>query len=105
MSRVALSVENHVLCTMALSRKLLPEVYNHKLTTLAAYLKIRADNAHRALGDVHVTVQLWNHLYTKVSDRTGIKRPNAALLMAINKKPKCAIDKYLEKVQLNGFLH
>jgi DNA polymerase-3 subunit epsilon len=102
MERAGLSIENHFLCTMVLSRKLIPDAYNHKLTTLASHLNIKSTKAHRALSDVHMTAKLWQHINTKVIDRTGIKKPDLALLTAISKKPKSAIEKYFERIRKAG---
>lgn len=40
-----------ILCSSLLSRKLIPEVSNHKLQTLVGHLKINGGSAHRALDD------------------------------------------------------
>ena len=98
MERVNLTIDNHMLCTMILARKLIQDAYNHKLTTLAYHLNIKATKAHRALSDVEVTAKLWGHLYTKVSVKSGIKKPEVPIFMAISKKPKSVIDKYFEKI-------
>ncbi|HLE11355.1 MAG: hypothetical protein A2451_12370 [Bdellovibrionales bacterium RIFOXYC2_FULL_39_8] len=98
MARVGLTMNNPVLCTMILSRKLIPQAYNHKLSTLASHLNINATNAHRALADVKVTAKLWSHLYSQISTRAGIERPALSMLTAISKKPKHMIPKYFEKI-------
>ncbi|MBF0205646.1 MAG: 3'-5' exonuclease [Oligoflexia bacterium] len=98
MERVNIKIENPFFCTMLLSRKLIPDASDHKLTTLARHLKIKSEQAHRALSDVVVTAKLWNHLYAKVADRTGIKKPNVNIIMAVSKKPKSALEKYFEKI-------
>lgn len=47
--------DNDVVDTLVLSRKYLPEMSNHKLTTLSKSLKIEHENAHRADADVLAT--------------------------------------------------
>ncbi|MCL2084657.1 MAG: 3'-5' exonuclease [Oscillospiraceae bacterium] len=44
-------------CTLALARRLLPELENHKLGTVAARLGIQNSSAHRALGDAMTTAK------------------------------------------------
>lgn len=47
--------DNELLDTLALARKYMPEMSNHKLTTLSKNLKIEHENAHRADSDVFAT--------------------------------------------------
>ncbi len=47
--------DNELLDTLALARKYMPEMSNHKLTTLSKALKIEHENAHRADSDVFAT--------------------------------------------------
>ena len=46
------------LCTLALARKYLPKLPNHKLGTVAAHLRIKNESAHRALGDAMTTAKV-----------------------------------------------
>ncbi|MFH0886830.1 MAG: exonuclease domain-containing protein [bacterium] len=52
-------INNHNLCTVRLSRVLLPHLENHKLHTLASYFHINVENRHRAMGDAELTLQSW----------------------------------------------
>lgn len=52
-------IENQLICTLKLSRFLLPNLTNHKLHTVAGYFGINALNQHRALGDVETTYNIW----------------------------------------------
>jgi DNA polymerase III epsilon subunit family exonuclease len=56
---IAKELKNPLLCTLKVSRKLLPGLQNHKLATVAGYYKIPALHAHRAAADVEITYQLW----------------------------------------------
>jgi DNA polymerase III epsilon subunit family exonuclease len=64
-----LRLANPHLCTVKLSRKLLPDLENHKLHTVAEYFSIPISNRHRAAGDALATaevfLQMLEHLQEK----------------------------------------
>lgn len=93
MERANIFINNPVMCTLLLSRRLIPNVYNYKLSTLAEHLNIDATRAHRALSDVQVTAKLWSYLYTQVGQLSGIKQPDFSLLTAISKRPLAVIER------------
>ncbi|MGB7068175.1 MAG: exonuclease domain-containing protein [Pyrinomonadaceae bacterium] len=55
-------VANPCLCTVQLSRKLLPHIQNHKLKTVAEYYSIPLVNHHRASDDARATVGIFLNL-------------------------------------------
>lgn len=55
-------VANPSLCTVQLSRKLLPHIENHRLHTVAGYYSINIENRHRAAGDAHATAKIFINL-------------------------------------------
>lgn len=55
-------IGNPSLCTVHLSRKLLPLVENHKLKTLANYFSVELINHHRAGPDAKATAEVFVHL-------------------------------------------
>ena len=59
-------VANPCLCTVQLSRKLLPDVVNHKLKTLAEHYSISLINHHRASPDALATAQVFLNLLTEM---------------------------------------
>jgi len=99
MARANLDIENEILCTMLLSRRLIPDVYDYKLGTLAEYLDVKIGRAHRAIDDALATAKLWNHLHGIVSNSLGIKKVESNILKSITKKPKKAVPVYLEKIK------
>lgn len=101
MRRARIKIDNPILCTMLLSRRLIPDAYNYKLGTLAKHLNFKIKNAHRALDDVNATARIWEHLYQTVSEKTGIKQPDSQVFATISKKSKNSVNKYFEKVRLN----
>jgi DNA polymerase III epsilon subunit family exonuclease len=60
---------NPCLCTVQLSRKLLPNIENHKLKTLAAHYAIDLVNHHRAAADAYATAHVFVNLLAKLAHR------------------------------------
>lgn len=54
-------IQNPILCTVALGRKLIFGVPNYKLDSLLAHLNIVCESRHRALGDAVATAKLLQH--------------------------------------------
>lgn len=71
-------VWNPSLCTVQLSRRLLPDIENHKLVTVASYFSIELLNHHRAGDDAkataHIFVNLLNDLRTRGINDVGAAR-------------------------------
>lgn len=63
---------NPCLCTVRLSRKLLPDVENHKLKTLAAHYSLDLVNHHRAAADAHATAHIFVNLLERL-DHHGVR--------------------------------
>jgi len=59
-------------CTLRTSRFLYPGLTSHKLRSMAEHFGIPAQNAHRALGDVETTFQLWLKLIPELREKKGI---------------------------------
>ena len=55
--------------TLALSRKIFPNLKKHKLGKIAEYLKIKVEVAHRALDDVDTTVKVFNEMMKILKER------------------------------------
>jgi DNA polymerase III subunit alpha, Gram-positive type len=62
-------IANPCLCTVQLSRKLLPDILNHKLKTVAEHYDIDLTNHHRASADAFATAHIFVNLLSKLSDR------------------------------------
>jgi DNA polymerase III epsilon subunit family exonuclease len=52
-------IANPLICTLKLSRKLLPVLPSHRLAKVAEHFSIPTPLTHRAPGDVEITFQLW----------------------------------------------
>ena len=61
-------VANPSLCTVHLSRKLLPHIENHRLHTVAGYYSINIENRHRAAGDAHATAKIFVNLLSHLEN-------------------------------------
>lgn len=61
-------VANPCLCTVQLSRKLLPDIVNHKLKTVAAHYDIDLVNHHRASADAYATAHIFVNLLMRLRD-------------------------------------
>ena len=59
-------VANPCLCTVQLSRKLLPDILNHKLKTVAEHYSISLINHHRAGDDARATAQIFLNLLAEL---------------------------------------
>jgi DNA polymerase-3 subunit alpha (Gram-positive type) len=64
---------NPKICTMRLSRRLLPELRHHRLSSLCEYFKIKNSNAHRAMADVEVTNKIFGEMLGMLRKR-GIEK-------------------------------
>lgn len=59
---------NPCLCTVKLSRKLLPHIVNHKLKTVAEYYEVDLRDHHRAGPDAFATAHIFINLLTQLRD-------------------------------------
>ncbi len=62
-------VGNPSLCTVQLSRKLLPQIENHRLNTVAQYFSVELVNHHRANADAFATAKIFVNLLEDLGNR------------------------------------
>ena len=74
-------MDNKTVCTLKLSRILLPQLKNHKLHTVAEHLGVPVHDRHRAMGDVETTFHVWNKLVEMLTKK-GIKTIDEVRRMA-----------------------
>ncbi len=101
MENIGKKVDNKFLCTLKLSRRLIPSSPDYKLTTLISHLNIKMPKehkAHRALSDVMSTYHVWMHMKNYVTENIN-KIPDIALLQAIERQPKNKITHFLMGVK------
>lgn len=61
-------VANPHLCTVQLSRRLVPHIENHKLNTVAQHFRVNLENHHRASHDAHATAKIFVNLLEQLND-------------------------------------
>nr|WP_298999085.1 exonuclease domain-containing protein [uncultured Allomuricauda sp.] len=71
--RLGYDFQRKTLCTVDLSKKLLPEAESHSLGKLVRSLGIPMSDRHRANGDALATVKLFKLLLAKDSDKTIVQ--------------------------------
>lgn len=62
------NVEYRYIDTLSISRKLFPQLSNHKLGTIAKHLNLKASKLHRAEADVRVCSEIINYTLNKIED-------------------------------------
>ncbi len=65
------------LCTVRLSRKLLPKIASYGLKSVCSFLQIDLTNHHRAQADAFATVQVFEHL---LAEDKGLNQLNKSLI-------------------------
>lgn len=71
--RLGYNFERKTLCTVDLSKKLMPEAESHSLGKLVRSLGIPVSDRHRANGDAVATLKLFKLLLAKDTDKTILK--------------------------------
>lgn len=61
------------LCTVKLTRKLLPHLENYHLDSVSGYYGIKIKNRHRALPDAYATAQVFLKIIDIAKDRHNVK--------------------------------
>jgi DNA polymerase III epsilon subunit-like protein len=64
---------NPHLCTVRLSRRVLLDIPNHRLDTIAEYFSIPIVSRHRAGSDALATAEIFLFLLTKLDEDHGVK--------------------------------
>ncbi|PIS28476.1 hypothetical protein COT42_07915 [Candidatus Saganbacteria bacterium CG08_land_8_20_14_0_20_45_16] len=75
-------LNNQILCTVKLSRYLLPNLANHKLHTVGAHFGFPSQNRHRSIGDVELTFQIWDKLLTMLVSKGVTDKSSLDALIA-----------------------
>ncbi|MFI5394876.1 MAG: exonuclease domain-containing protein [Candidatus Binatia bacterium] len=66
------------LCTLRLTRRLIPELRRRSLDVVASHFGIPISDRHRALGDVRITVEIFFHMIERLAAR-GIEQLHQVL--------------------------
>ena len=81
------SILNPRLCTIKLSKRLLPDLASRKLASLCDYFEITNDNAHRAMGDCVATNKIFSKM-NALMHNNGITQREDILMFQKSKIPK-----------------
>lgn len=83
-------------CTMLLSRRLYPQLPNHRLSTLVQMLGLpNSGRAHRAMVDAEMASHLWCRIQQDVSNAYSIKSVTHELLTRVQKVSRAKIPTLL----------
>ncbi len=87
-------LENEILCTRKLANRLLPELPSKRLGAICEHLGIINEQAHRAMGDVNATVEVFNH-FLEVMEEKGFRKADE--IKRIEKTPARRVREILSK--------
>lgn len=85
---------NDLIDTMYFARKLLPDLPNYKLETLASFFEIPQSNAHRAMADCETTYWVYRHLMECAGQPVSASSEHcqADTRNADDKEPVCSLS-------------
>lgn len=83
---LGLGVDAPVLCTVKMSRRLVPEVRSRSLDALAWFFDLRNEARHRAWGDARVTARIFRRLMDRAEERAVFRWDELQALL--QRKPK-----------------
>ena len=78
-------IENEVLCTRKLANRLLPDLPRKRLQDLCEQFDVVNNQAHRALGDVHATVKVFQNMIKMLHER---EISNVHQIIEFERKPR-----------------
>ena len=75
-------LNNMSVCTVKLARRLLPNLVNHKLHSVASHFGFKVENRHRAMGDMELTYQIWVKFIDLLKEKGIHNRVDLDVLMS-----------------------
>lgn len=105
--QVGINWQSKKLCTVRLSRKIIPGLRSYSLGSLAESLGIKITNRHRAGGDAEATVKVFNSLLNRDRDNyisKSLKRNSGETILPPN-LPKEEFDRLPAKAGVYYFLN
>ena len=88
----------HFGCTLLLSRRIYPEMPNHKLETLIRLKKLAVSGQfHRALADAEMTAALWLRIIADLKADYGFDQIPFEVLKKLGKTPLAQVPDFLLK--------
>jgi DNA polymerase-3 subunit epsilon len=99
-SRIHFQRRQAFACSLLLSRRIYPQVHNHKLSTLVQSLQLpTTGNYHRALADAEMTAHLIIAIRNELQDQYRLANVPHALLCLLQKAPKTGIATAIKQAQ------
>ena len=105
--QVGINWQTKKLCTVRLSRKIIPGLRSYSLGSLAESLGIKIVNRHRAGGDAEATVKVFSNLLQRDKDgyiTRSLKRNSGETILPPN-LPKAEFDKLPAKAGVYYFIN
>ncbi|RPI68821.1 MAG: hypothetical protein EHM47_14060, partial [Ignavibacteriales bacterium] len=93
-------LNNPQLCTVRLSKRLFPELKSKSLNSLCSYLKIKLENAHRALPDAEATAEILIRILKRLNNNKEAETLSDLLSLQVfpsKKETKIKISKHLKE--------
>lgn len=98
LARAGLDAPQPFACTLLVSRRLYPQVPNHKLGSLVDYHRLpRTGAAHRALADAEMAAHLLGQIQHDLRCRHRVASADHTLLMALQRCAKPAVGALMAK--------
>lgn len=102
MGRADIVLSPEFFCTLRLSRRLIPDLPDYKLGTLASFMGIGSlysSNAHRAMHDVEITSEVWRFLREEACRLSSTGKADLKVLQMVMKKSRKSVAGYLKKLK------
>ncbi|MBF0422531.1 MAG: 3'-5' exonuclease [Magnetococcales bacterium] len=98
LSLIRRTSQQNFACTMLAARRVYPTSPNHKLGTLAAFVRLpHTGQAHRAMADAEMTANLLRHMEETLAQRFQIQHLSHAMLRALQRAKASHLKSCLEK--------
>lgn len=105
-NRVGIYPNNNTLCTLGLSRRLAPDLRNHKLQNVAAHLDVPFEgNAHRARSDARVAANVLLKFTNQICIDYKTREIDASLLSMVSRWPVRSTAGKLRRALAQKALH
>jgi DNA polymerase III subunit epsilon len=98
-ARISLASQHHAtICSVKLSRRVIPGLASYSLGSLASSLDIQFNSqAHRAEADADVTARLMLRLGTELKAKFSMPEVDTAMLVAINRNSAAKFEEIVQK--------
>jgi DNA polymerase-3 subunit epsilon len=93
LARIGRARQQSFICSMLVSRRVLPQARNHQLGTLVEFAKLPVTgHYHRAQADAEMTAHLTLYLERELMRRFGLDAVSCQLLANIQKTPASRLE-------------